>query len=125
MIVKNILCGVVIGGLLASCASVKNVDRCTTYTMSGDLGVAWAPTKFYQSESMLFMQLSKSTKEIPTVRVMDQEFDQPYKIEYKYHTQTSRLEVADNYDEYILTRTAYDELSEDNVYIRCNRTILK
>lgn len=119
---KKIIFGaLVLSTVISACSTMKTSSRCLTYTISGDSGYEWTPTKFYQSESMLFMQLPAYTKYIPTVRVMDNEFGQPYKIDYTFNAKTQQIEVQDNYDEYILTREEYDQLSADKVYIRCNR----
>ena len=120
---SKIILGIAITSILISgCSTMKTSDRCLTYTTSGATGEEWAPTKYYQSESMLFMQLPAYVQYTPTIEVMDKEFDQPYKIAFKFNPGTHQLEVEDNHDEYILTRKSYDELEDiDRIYIRCNR----
>ena len=121
MNLKKIALGTTIVALVSGCAAMKTSDRCLTYTTSGATGEEWAPTKYYQTESKLIIQLPAYVRYTPTVEVVDKEFDQSYKIDYTYDPETHRIQVEDNYDEYVLTRKEYDELSADKVYIRCNR----
>jgi hypothetical protein len=110
--------------ILGGCATMQTSNRCLTYTTRGATSEEWAPTKYYQTESKLIIQLSAYVKYTPTLEVVDTEFGQPYKIDYTYDLQTQRITVEDNYDEYILSRKEYDELSVNRVYIRCNREAL-
>ncbi len=107
--------------LLSSCATMKTSNKCLTYTTSGSTAQEWSPTKYYQTESKLIMQLPDHVRYLPTLEVVDVEFDQPYKVDYTYDSITHRITVDDNYDKYILSRKDNDELSADKVYIRCNR----
>lgn len=114
-------------GLISGCASTytKTSNHCLTYTISGDKSEEWTPIDFYQdeAENKLYMQLPKYINYVPTLRVMDTEYDQPYKVDYRYNKDTHQLEVRDNYDQYVLTRDAYDDLSQDEVYVTCNRSM--
>lgn len=115
-------------GLISGCASTytKTSNHCLTYTISGDKSEEWTPIDFYQdeAENKLYIQLPKYINYVPTLRVMDTEYDQPYTVDYKYNKATHQLEVRDNYDQYVLTRNAYDDLSPDKVYVTCNRSMM-
>ena len=113
--------------LLSGCASTytKTSNHCLTYTITGDKAEEWTPIDFYQdaATNTLYMQLPKYINYVPSLRVMDDEYDQPYQVDYKYNEKTHRLAVRDNYDAYVLTRNSYDEIAPDKVYIRCNRSV--
>ncbi len=120
-LVKIMIEALIAIALVSGCSTTKTSDRCLSYTTSGATGEEWSPTKYYQSESMLYMQLPVYVKYTPTIEVIDNEFNQPYKIGFKFNQATHQLEVEDNHNEYVLTRKSYDELTLDKVYIRCNR----
>lgn len=110
--------------LQLGCASTEIANRCLSYTISGD-SVNWRPTKFYQSESsqnLLYIQIPATVAYVPKVEIVDQEFDQPYKIDYTFNNITHQFKVEDNHDEYLLYRETYDGLHKDKVYITCNRS---
>lgn len=107
--------------LLNGCAShTFHSDQCVTYTISG-ASVDWKPTNFYQEESSLYIEIPPTVDYVPTLEVIDPEFDQRYKVHYSYDENTHQFKVKDNYDEYILERKDADEITTDRVYIKCNR----
>lgn len=124
---KNILFSSFLLIFITSCASTytKTSNHCLTYTITGDKSEEWTPTDFYQDEATnkLYIQLPKYINNAPILRVMDVEYDQPYKVDYKYNQKTGQIDVRDNYDEYILSRNSYDEIYPDDVYITCNRSM--
>jgi hypothetical protein len=110
---------------LIGCATNGVANRCLTYTVSGD-HVDWSPTKFYQSkesENLLYIEIPKTIKYLPTIEVVDTEFDQPYKIDYSFDKTTHRFKVADNHDEYLMYREDPDGLEKNKIYITCNRRV--
>lgn len=124
---NSLLAILMLSSLITGCASTytKTSDHCLTYSISGDTNQDWAPMEFYQDlgNNKLYIQLPKYITFVPIVKVVDTEYDQPYKIDYKYDTFKHQIEVQDNYDEYILTRNSYDELFPDNIYLKCNRSM--
>lgn len=127
VILSNTLISVLSIIFITSCSSTytKISTHCLTYSITGNKSEEWTPTDFYQDEAtnMLYMQLPQYINYVPTLRVMDSEYDQPYKVDYKYNKNTGQLEVRDNYDEYVLSRNSYDELYPDDVHVTCNRSM--
>lgn len=109
--------------MLNGCATPQISNKCETYTLTGDIGSQWTPTKFYQAESanILYIEIPKTAYYIPTLEVIDTEFNQPYKVEYTFDNNTYKFKVRDNYDTYLLYRSSADGLEQDKVYITCNR----
>jgi hypothetical protein len=114
---------ILIALLAGGCASVKVSDRCLTYSASGDTSVSWAPIEYYQAESpdMLYIAISKTSNYIPSLEIIDTEYNQPYKVDYTFDNNTYMFKVKDNYDEYLLYRDSYDGIEHDRIYVRCNR----
>ena len=113
----------ILGILFSGCATEQMSNRCVTYTTSGDTSVSWAPIEYYQAESMLYIEIPKTANYIPSLEIIDTEFDQRYKVDYTFDKDTYKFKIQDNYNEYMLYRDSYDEIEHDRVYIKCNHNI--
>lgn len=125
ILIKSVLIVIVMLFGLSACATRNVSNKCLTYTLTGDINSQWAPTKFYQVESMniLYIEIPKTVYYIPTLEVIDTEFNQPYTVEYNFDNDRHQFKVRDNYDKYLLYRSSADGLEQDKVYISCDRYI--
>jgi len=121
--VIKLLAGIGLVLLFSGCATEQIANRCLTYTTSGDTSVSWAPIEYYQSESMLYIEIPKTANYIPSLEIIDTEFDQRYKVDYSFDNKTYKFKVKDNFAKYLLYRDSYDEITHNRVYITCNHSI--
>ncbi len=117
-----------IWAFVSGCATTTATSgKCLAYVMSGDITQEWTPTVFYRrnSDNQLFLQIPVTAKYIPTLQIMDQEFGMLYPIKHEYNPKTHQIQVEDNQNEYVLSRTSIDDLVTDSIDIMCARTVSK